>query len=107
MYNVVWDWIAPLTDSAVDPAAFLKAIGRKSDTVTDKFTSWDHLFSVTTKDLKALGIKTRMRKHILGWREWYKRGIAPYAIEIPRRQKKHLKAKEKVKQARLEKMGMI
>ncbi|EGF81499.1 hypothetical protein BATDEDRAFT_87714 [Batrachochytrium dendrobatidis JAM81] len=88
------------------PEAFLKAIGRSCETVAPKFTSWDSLFTATSSDLKTLGIKSQMRKYILGWREWYCRGVTPRALELPKRQKKYLKIKEKVKQARLEKLGM-
>nr|KAJ3419538.1 hypothetical protein HK105_006832 [Polyrhizophydium stewartii] len=93
--------------SISEPAAFLKAIGRNSESVAAKFKDWDHLFTATSKELETLGIKTQMRKYILGWREWYKRGVEPKAIELPKRQKKYLKRQAEVKRARLQKLGLI
>ncbi|KAI8926222.1 IGR protein motif-domain-containing protein [Entophlyctis helioformis] len=98
----------PLPSGAVqDPASFFKAIGRNTPTATDKFKDWNHLFVATSREMKKLGIKSQMRKYILGWREWYKRGNELKAIELPKRQKKHLKLQEEVRRARLERLGMI
>ncbi|KAL2914192.1 telomere length regulation protein [Polyrhizophydium stewartii] len=100
-------YVPPPRGSISEPAAFLKAIGRNSESVAAKFKDWDHLFTATSKELETLGIKTQMRKYILGWREWYKRGVEPKAIELPKRQKKYLKRQAEVKRARLQKLGLI
>ncbi|KAJ3114638.1 hypothetical protein HDU96_001837 [Phlyctochytrium bullatum] len=88
-----------------DPASFLTAIGRKCEDYAAKFTSWDHLFTATTDEMGTLGIPTKARKYIAGWREWYKRGRDPYNIPIPKRAKKYLKLKAKVKLLRLQREG--
>ncbi|KNC96816.1 uncharacterized protein SPPG_08017 [Spizellomyces punctatus DAOM BR117] len=90
-----------------DPKTFLTAIGRGCDSYADKFKSWEHLFTVTADQMeKELGVKCTHRKYIMGWREWYKRGIDPYPVEIPKRQKKYLKSKAKVQLARLKRQGL-
>ncbi|KAJ3101846.1 hypothetical protein HDU97_001020 [Phlyctochytrium planicorne] len=89
-----------------DPASFLTAIGRGCGDFAPKFTSWDHLFTATAEEMeKTLSIPVRARRHILGWREWFKRGRDPYAIAIPKRAKKYLKEKAQVKLLRLKKEG--
>eukprot|EP00842_Homolaphlyctis_polyrhiza_P000238 jgi/Hompol1/1214/HPOL_001056-RA len=89
-----------------EPADFLKRIGRNTESVATKFKDWDHLFTATTKEMGELGIKSQMRRYILGWREWYRRGVEPVAIELPKRQRKHLKRKALVKLARLQRKGL-
>ena len=93
--------------SIADPKSFLTAIGRGCQDVADKFQSWDHLFTVTSDQMKNdLGIATDKRRYILGWREWFKRGIEPTHIEIPKRSKKYLKLRAAVKLNRLKKQGL-
>ncbi|TPX69795.1 hypothetical protein SpCBS45565_g02216 [Spizellomyces sp. 'palustris'] len=90
-----------------DPKTFLTSIGRGCDSYADKFKSWEHLFTVTADQMeKELGVKCTHRKYIMGWREWYKRGIDPYPVEIPKRQKKYLKKKANVQLARLKRQGL-
>jgi hypothetical protein len=60
----------------------------------------------SSEEMESLGIKTGMKKYILSWREWYKRGRKVEAVEIPERQKKHLVRKEAVRIARLKKLGL-
>ncbi|KAI8823162.1 uncharacterized protein EV422DRAFT_523581 [Fimicolochytrium jonesii] len=93
--------------SITDPKSFLTAIGRGLDTYADKFKDWGHLFTATADQMEnELGIKCGQRKYLQGWREWYKRGIEPYEVGIPKRQKKYLKEREKVKLARLKRQGL-
>ncbi|KAF9432673.1 hypothetical protein BGZ76_010467 [Entomortierella beljakovae] len=64
-----------------DPATFLTKIGRNSESVADKFKSWDHLFSATTNEMKSdMALSVKQRRWILSWREKYRQGVAPYAI---------------------------
>ncbi|KAJ3229671.1 hypothetical protein HDU81_005173 [Chytriomyces hyalinus] len=89
------------------PSAFLTAIGRSCADVSDKFKSWDHLFTATSLEMgDSLAIPVRKRKYILLWREWFKRGIEPRAIEIPKREKKYLRLKNRVQLVRLKKQGL-
>ncbi|KAI8919343.1 IGR protein motif-domain-containing protein [Powellomyces hirtus] len=90
-----------------DPKSFLTAIGRGCESYADKFKSWDHLFTATAHEMETdLGVKCAQRKYILGWRDWFKRGIEPYEVKIARRQKKYLKEKAKVQLARLKRQGL-
>jgi hypothetical protein len=54
----------------------------------------------------ALGINLKKRKYILGWREWFKRGVEPYEVKIPKRMKKYLIVKKKVALKRRQKKGL-
>ena len=56
--------------------------------------------------MEGKGIKAGMRKYILGWREWFKRGKDLEAVEIAKRQKKHLKRKEQNQQDRMKRVGL-
>ncbi|KAJ3019851.1 hypothetical protein HKX48_001680 [Thoreauomyces humboldtii] len=90
-----------------DPKSFLTAIGRGCDVYADKFTSWDHLFTATAEAMETdMGVKVAQRKYILGWRDWFRRGIDPYEVKIPVRQKKYLKERAKVNLARLKRQGL-
>ncbi|KAI8821606.1 hypothetical protein BJ741DRAFT_637086 [Chytriomyces cf. hyalinus JEL632] len=89
------------------PSAFLTAIGRSCADVSDKFKSWEHLFTATSLEMgDSLAIPVRKRRYILLWREWFKRGIEPRTIEIPKRAKKHLRLKNRVQLVRLKKQGL-
>lgn len=58
-----------------DVASFLKLIGRGLSQHTAKFTTWEALFSLTSSQLKELGIEPpRTRKYLIHWREKYKNG---------------------------------
>ncbi|KAJ3330962.1 hypothetical protein HDU76_004402 [Blyttiomyces sp. JEL0837] len=90
-----------------DPKSFLTAIGRSCADVSDKFKSWDHLFTASSNEMKEnLSIQVDKRRYILAWREWFKRGIDPYEIEIAERSKKFMRVKKKVRLARLKKKGL-
>ncbi|KAJ3166858.1 telomere length regulation protein [Geranomyces variabilis] len=90
-----------------DPKSFLTAIGRSCESYADKFKDWDHLFKASTREMETdLGVKCGHRKYILGWREWFRRGIDPYEVKVAKRQKRYLKAKAEVKLARLQRQGL-
>ncbi|PSR79192.1 IGR protein motif-domain-containing protein [Coniella lustricola] len=58
-----------------DVASFLKLIGRGLSQHTAKFTTWEALFSLTSPQLKELGIEPpRTRRYLIQWREKYKSG---------------------------------
>ncbi|KAI8899822.1 IGR protein motif-domain-containing protein, partial [Globomyces pollinis-pini] len=99
-------FIPPQTETLKEPVDFLKTIGRDCESVADKFQSWDHLFTCTTKELESMGIKPKMRKYILSQRHWFCRGKEPVAIEIPKRRHNYLKLKAAVKLLRLKKLGL-
>jgi hypothetical protein len=94
------------TDSIKTPKDFLTKIGRQCDTFADKFQSWEHLFTTSSRDLEEMGIKPSMRKYLLKSREWFSRGNPVKAVEVPSRRNKHLKRKEQVKLLRLKKLGL-
>ncbi|KAI8610351.1 hypothetical protein BC830DRAFT_1146235 [Chytriomyces sp. MP71] len=104
----VRDSFVPQPRGAIQtPKDFLTAIGRSTADVADKFKSWDHLFTATGDEMAdSLAIPVRKRKYILQCREWFKRGVEPKAVELPKREKRHLKEREKVKLARLKKKGL-
>ncbi|KAJ3184188.1 hypothetical protein HDU87_005034 [Geranomyces variabilis] len=90
-----------------DPKSFLTAIGRSCETYADKFKDWDHLFKASTREMETdLGVKCGHRKYILGWREWFRRGVDPYEVKVAKRQQRYLKAKAEVKLARLQRQGL-
>ncbi|KAI8812773.1 IGR protein motif-domain-containing protein [Cladochytrium replicatum] len=91
--------------SITDVASFLTVIGRNCVEHASRFQSWEHLFNATSVEMKDAGIGTRQRKYILGWRELYMRGVEPYNIPVPKRQKKFLKIKKAVRAARLQRVG--
>ncbi|KAF2280765.1 uncharacterized protein EI97DRAFT_428872 [Westerdykella ornata] len=58
-----------------DHIAFLTAIGRGLSAHAAKIPSWDALFTLTSRQLKELGIEpARSRKYLLRWRERYCNG---------------------------------
>ncbi|KAI8803496.1 IGR protein motif-domain-containing protein [Cladochytrium replicatum] len=91
--------------SITDITSFLTIIGRNCVEHASRFQSWEHLFNATSVEMKDAGIGTRQRKYILGWRELYMRGVEPYNIPVPKRQKKYLKVKKAVRAARLQRVG--
>ncbi|KAJ3185831.1 hypothetical protein HDU85_001200 [Gaertneriomyces sp. JEL0708] len=100
-------FVPPPRGEIQDPKSFLTAIGRNSAAVADKFKDWDTLFTTTSEQMEEeMGLKADQRKYILSWREWYKRGIDPYPVEIAKRQKKYLKRKAQVQLARLKRQGL-
>lgn len=58
-----------------DVKAFLTVIGRGLSQHTAKFPTWEALFSLTSPQLKELGIEPpRTRRYLLQWRQKYKAG---------------------------------
>jgi hypothetical protein len=58
-----------------DQTAFLSAIGRNLSAHAAKFPSWDALFTLSSPQLKDLGVEpARARKYLLHWRERFRNG---------------------------------
>lgn len=58
-----------------DHAAFLTAIGRGLSAHAGKIPSWDALFTLTSPQLKELGVEpARARRYLLHWREKFRNG---------------------------------
>lgn len=59
-----------------DVPTFLSLIGREMHKHASKFTSWDSLFSLSSAELRELGIEpARQRRYLLRQREKFKQGI--------------------------------
>lgn len=59
-----------------DVKTFLTVIGRGLSQHTAKFPTWEALFSLTSPQLKELGIEPpRTRKYLIHWREKYRLGL--------------------------------
>ncbi|PKS10727.1 hypothetical protein jhhlp_002484 [Lomentospora prolificans] len=58
-----------------DPQSFLRIIGRSLSQYSDKFPSWDALFTLTSPQLKEIGIEpARTRRYLLHWLRRYREG---------------------------------
>lgn len=58
-----------------DHTAFLSAIGRGLSAHATKIPSWEALFTLTSPQLKELGVEpARSRRYLLHWREKYRNG---------------------------------
>jgi IGR protein motif len=58
-----------------DHPTFLKLIGRSLSRYSAKFTSWDDMFQLSSRQLRERGIEpARDRRYLLHWREKYRRG---------------------------------
>ena len=58
-----------------DHTAFLSAIGRGLSAHATKIPSWEALFTLTSPQLKELGVEpARARRYLLHWREKYRNG---------------------------------
>lgn len=58
-----------------DHTAFLSAIGRGLSAHATKIPSWEALFTLTSPQLKELGVEpARSRRYLLDWREKYRNG---------------------------------
>lgn len=58
-----------------DVPTFLTLIGRGLNKYASKFPSWDALFSLTSPQLKELGIEpARTRRYLLQWMQRYRKG---------------------------------
>ncbi|OAR01004.1 hypothetical protein LLEC1_02175, partial [Akanthomyces lecanii] len=73
-----------------DVETFLKLIGRGLSRHASKFPSWEALFTMTSPQLKELGIEPpRARRYLLQWMQRYRKGVVGpggdfnYATELP------------------------
>lgn len=58
-----------------DAATFLTLIGRRLSQHASKIPTWEALFSLTSPQLRDLGVEpTRARRYLLAWREKFRRG---------------------------------
>lgn len=58
-----------------DVPTFLKLIGRQLSQHSEKISSWDDLFSLTSEQIKDLGIEpARSRRYLLHWIDKYRHG---------------------------------
>ena len=59
-----------------DVKTFLTLIGRSLSKHSDKIKSWSELFTLTSGQLKGMGIEPpRSRRYLLRWREKYRKGL--------------------------------
>lgn len=59
-----------------DVQTFLTLIGRNLSQHASKIPSWNALFSLTSAELRELGVEPpRARRYLLAWREKFKQGI--------------------------------
>lgn len=58
-----------------DVPTFLKVIGRGLSQYADKIPSWESLFTLSSEQMKELGIEPpRTRRYLLNWLERYRKG---------------------------------
>lgn len=58
-----------------DVPTFLKVLGRGLSQYTDKFPSWEALFTLTSDEMRELGVEPpRTRRYLLAWLDRYRRG---------------------------------
>jgi hypothetical protein len=77
-----------LLGEITDVEAFLKRAGRGCDEAASKLQDWNHLFTISSRDLKELGLPTKQRKYILSRVEFFRQGIDPYPIATKKPKKK-------------------
>lgn len=59
-----------------DASTFLKLIGRNLSQHAGKIPTWQSLFSLTSKQLRELGVEpARTRRYLLWWRDRFRKGI--------------------------------
>jgi hypothetical protein len=67
--------VPPPTPFVPDVETFLKLIGRQLSQHTSKIPSWNALFTLTSAELRELGVEPpRSRKYLLRWREKFRQG---------------------------------
>lgn len=58
-----------------DPESFLRIIGRDLSQYADKFPTWESMFTLTSPELKELGVEpARTRRYLLQWLKRYREG---------------------------------
>ncbi|KAL5604057.1 hypothetical protein BROUX41_002046 [Berkeleyomyces rouxiae] len=59
-----------------DVPTFLRVIGRNLSQYADKFPSWEALFTLSSEQLRELGVEpARSRKYLLQWLQRYRNGL--------------------------------
>ncbi|KAK3167915.1 hypothetical protein OEA41_004361 [Lepraria neglecta] len=59
-----------------DPSTFLTLIGRNLSQHSAKIPTWISLFSLTSKQLRDLGVEpARTRRYLLWWRDRFRKGV--------------------------------
>ncbi|MCJ1282009.1 hypothetical protein MMC26_001332 [Xylographa opegraphella] len=59
-----------------DSTTFLTLIGRQLSKHASKITTWNSLFSLTSTQLRELGVEpARSRRYLLWWRDQFRRGV--------------------------------
>lgn len=59
-----------------DPSTFLRLIGRNLSQHSAKIPNWQSLFSLTSDQLRELGIEpARTRRYLLWWRDRFRKGV--------------------------------
>ena len=67
--------VPPPTPFVPNTSTFLTLIGRELSKHSSKFTSWNELFTLSSPQLKELGIEpARSRRYLLRWREKFRKG---------------------------------
>ncbi|KAI1169818.1 IGR protein motif-domain-containing protein [Nemania sp. FL0916] len=67
--------IPPPTPLVPDVSTFLTIIGRDLKQHASKFPDWDSLFTLTSEELRELGVEPpRSRKYLIRWRQRFQRG---------------------------------
>lgn len=67
--------IPPPTPFVPDPQTFLTLIGRNLSQHASKIPSWEALFSLTSTQLRELGVEPpRSRRYLLRWRDKFRNG---------------------------------
>ncbi|KAI0061697.1 hypothetical protein BV25DRAFT_1992045 [Artomyces pyxidatus] len=82
--------IPPQRDSISTPEAFLKAIGRASETKVT-YEKWGDLWKVDGAALKKAGLPVRDRRYILWAMEKYRQGLDPADFSHERKPKKKIR----------------
>lgn len=68
--------IPPRTPFVPDSKTFLTLIGRSLLQHAAKISTWESLFSLTSKQLRELGVEpARSRRYLLWWRDRFRKGI--------------------------------
>ncbi|RDL41325.1 Uncharacterized protein BP5553_01304 [Venustampulla echinocandica] len=66
--------IPPPIPFVPDTKTFLKLIGRDLSQYASKIRSWNYLFTITSDELKELGMEPRSRRYLLDWRQKFREG---------------------------------
>ena len=67
--------VPPPTPFVPDVPTFLKVIGRNSIQHASKFPNWDALFTLSSLQLRGLGLEpARARRYLLRWRDKFRKG---------------------------------